>query len=229
LSDLIEAGLGPGDVPAVLLSGNEPADPLDAALHAGRWGLSEGAADAEVPPGATHAFIVLDGASDPVDQIEALKAWLEARGEAVARVLCVVDCALLAANPKLHAWYEACVHFSDVVLLNRREGVSNRWMSDFQGRFEEKFYPCLFELVRAGKVRNPPLVLSPEARRMSHVFDETEWVAADGGEEEDAEDGEEVEVVPVEDPYLERRNGGRRVLELPRIADFLPGPGGPKV
>jgi hypothetical protein len=31
---------------------------------------------------------------------------------------------------------------------------------------------------------------------------------------------------PEEDPYFERRSGGRRVHELPNIADYLPKPGG---
>jgi hypothetical protein len=60
------------------------------------------------------------------------------------------------------------------------------------------------------------------ARRMSHVFDEQEWIVADE-EEEDSDD--DVEMKPEEDPYFERRNGGRRVHELPNIADYLPKPG----
>ena len=64
---------------------------------------------------------------------------------------------------------------------------------------------------------------------MSHVFDETDWVNVDedDADEDEMEDGEEVEVKPEVDLYLERRNGGRRVHELPHNADFLPkaGPG----
>jgi hypothetical protein len=229
LADLIEGGLGEADRAAVLLSSREWADPADARLpNAGEWILMpENQVEAELPPDATHVFILFDGRLNPVDQIEAFKAWLAERATEVARILCVVNCQLLEKNPKLFAWYEACIHFSDIVLLNRREGVPNKWIGEFKGKFEHKFYPCLFEFVREGSVRNPALVLAPVARRMSHVFDEQEWIADDeDDDEEEQAEGEEVEMKPEEDPYLERRNGGRRVREIPHIADYLPKAGG---
>ncbi len=228
LADLIEGGLGPDERAAVLLSAAEPADPRDARLPvAGRWRLlSATAAEAELPADATHLFIVLDGRANPIDQLEGLKAFLTERGQEVARILCVVHCRLLEQTPKLLAWYEACIHFSDVVLLNRREGVPNKWIGDFQARFTSRFFPCTFEFVRDGKVKNPALVLAPVARRISHFFDEAEWVAVDDEDEEEMEDGDEVEVRAEVDPYLERRHGGRRVHELPHIADYLPPPDG---
>jgi hypothetical protein len=225
LADLIEDGLGEADRAAVLVSSTEWPDPSDARLGAfGRWTLlPEAQVEAEMPADATHVFIVLDGRLNPVDQIEAFKSWLGDRLAEVARVICVVNCRLLEKNPRLFAWYEACIHFSDVVLLNQREDVPNKWIGDFRGKFEKKFYPCLFEFVREGRVKNPALVLAPVARRMSHVFDEQEWIAGDEDDDEDEqEEGEEVEMVAVEDPYLERRNGGRRVHEIPNIAEFLP-------
>jgi hypothetical protein len=107
------------------------------------------------------------------------------------------------------------------VLLSRREGVSNKWIGDFRREFESRFYPCIFEHVKEGRVDNPALVLAPVARRMSHVFDEQEWIVEDDDEDE-AEDGDEDEMKPEEDPYLEKRMGGRRVREIPDIRDFLP-------
>jgi hypothetical protein len=52
---------------------------------------------------------------------------------------------------------------------DRREGVANKWLSDFRAHFDGQFYPCLFELVKGGRVKNPALVLDPLARRMSHL------------------------------------------------------------
>jgi hypothetical protein len=84
-------------------------------------------------------------------------------------------------------------------------------------------------MVKAGRVKNPGLVLDPQARRMSHVFDEEQdWIFtnAEGDEveeDEETEGDEEVEAKPEEDPYFERLNGGRRVKELPDIAAFLDG------
>lgn len=228
VSDLIEGGLSETDQPAVLVSEAEQTASTPSQLpRLATWKWADSFIEGRLPDGATHVFFVADGRSNPVDQIEAFKPWLEAQGGELARIICVVDCQLAEKNPPLLAWYDACVHFSDVVLLNRREGVENKWLSDFQGRFKKQFLPTLFELVKADRVRNPGLVLEPEARRLSHVFDEDQdWVVA-GGEDESADEeestgDEEVEMVPEEDPYLARRAGGRRVKELPNIADFLP-------
>jgi hypothetical protein len=225
LADLIEDGLGDEDKSAVLVSSTEWSDPADGKFSGlARWTMAaENRVEAEMPAGATHVFILFDGRMNPVDQIEAFKSWLGERSTEVARVICVVNCRLLEKNPKLFAWYEACIYFTDVVLLNQRDDVPNKWIGDFKGKFEHKFYPCLFEFVREGRVKNPALVLAPVARRMSHVFDEQEWIAEDEDDDEDEQlEGEEVEMKVEEDPYLERRNGGRRVHEIPHIEDFLP-------
>lgn len=226
LADLIGDGLVDGDRPAVLLSSKEEPSEFDDRLpDVGRWLFIPGAGvQADFPHDATHVFIVLDGRLNPVDQIEALKEWLSGTGSEVAEVICVVNCQLAEKHTKLFAWFEACIYFSDIVLLNRREGVPNKWISDFREKFVRKFYPCLFDIVKDGSVKNPALILAPVARRMSHVFDETEWVADD--DEEDADEGDtEVEMKPEEEFYFERRQGGRRVHEIPNIADYLPKPG----
>jgi hypothetical protein len=229
LADLIDGGLGAEDRPAVLLAEDEVASDADAKLpNVARWRWADGAIDATLPHGATHVFFVTSGRASAVDQVEAFKAWLDAQDGELARTLCVVNCQLAEKNPPLLAWYEACVHFSDVVLLNRREGVENKWVSDFLAHFKKLFYPCVFETVKAGRVKNPALVLEPQARRMTHVFDEEQdWIVTNAeGEEIDEEDetadDEELQARPEVDPYFERRSeGGRRVKELPDIRDFV--------
>lgn len=229
LTDLIEGGLAEGDRAAVLLAESEPADAFDAKLPGlARWQWSEAETiEGELPREATHVFFVSDGRRNPVEQIEVFKAWLEAQGGELARVLCVVNCQLVEKNPPLLAWYEACVHFADVVLLNKRDGVANKWLSDFQAYFKKQFLPCLFDLVKGGRVKNPALVLVPEARRMSHFLDaEQDWIFTDAegeviDEEEEAEGDEEIEATPEEDPYFVRDAAGRRVKKIPDIAKFL--------
>jgi hypothetical protein len=107
------------------------------------------------------------------------------------------------------------------VLLNRREGLANKWMSDFQARYASQFLPCLFELVKDRRVKNPALILEPQARRMSHVFDEELNWEVTGVAEDEAEGDEEVEAHAEVDPYFERRPGGRRVKEIPDVAKYL--------
>lgn len=230
LADLIEGGLAEADKAAVLLSEGELPDHADSRLTAvGRWKWTpDHAIAASVPPGATHVFFVADGRRNPVDQIEAAKAWIDAGHAGLASILCVVNCQLIEKHHELLPWYDACIHFSDVVLLNRREGVANKAVSDFRSRYLKKFYPCLFEFVRDGRVANPSMILSPVARRMAHLFDEepelpegveiVDEEPVDEDEDAEADLGDEEED---EDPYLARRQGGRRVIELPDIAKFL--------
>mgnify|MGYP001548973780 CR=1 FL=1 len=228
--DLIEGGLADGDRAAVLLSQAEPPDEADARLPSlARWVWTGEFIEATLPREATHVFFVTDGRSNPVDQVEVFKPWIEAQGGELARVLSVVDCHLAEKNPPLLAWFDACIHFSDVALLNRREGVANKWLSDFQAHYKSQYIPCLFEFVKSGRVKNPGLVLEPQARRMSHVFDEEQdWIFTDAegdeiDEEEETEGDEEVEAKAEEDPYFARLNGGRRVKDIPDIARFVAG------
>jgi hypothetical protein len=229
VADLIDGGLGEGDRPAVLLSADEAPAEIDAKLpNVTRWTWTLAQSiEATLPPEATHVFFFTDGRRDPVDQVEAFKNWVELQPVELGRVLCVINCQLVEKNPPLRAWYEACVHFSDVALLNRREGVENKWLSDFRAFFDDQYVPCLFEFVKAGRLKNPALILDPQARRMTHIFDdELEWLVVDEeGEEEKEEDApegeEEVEVTREEDPYFARDAAGRRVKRLPDVAQYL--------
>lgn len=227
VADLIDDGIDLAERVAVMLPAAEAADPQDARLPGvSRWEWRDGTIGAELPADATHVFFVTDGSRNPVDQVEAFKAWLGGQRGELARVLCIVDAQLAEKHPPLLAWFEACVHFADVVLLNKRQGVANKWVSDFLGHFKKQFYPCVFEMVKDGHVKNPALVLEPQARRMSHVFDEEQnWIFtnAEGEEIDEQEDSEEDEIqaAPEEDPYFARRLGGRRVKELPDIAQYL--------
>ena len=229
LADLIADGLGEGDRAAVLLAAREAPEPVDAKLPGlTRWTWADDHIEGTIPEGATHVFFVTDGRVNPVDQLEVCAPWIEAQGAALGRILCVVNCALAEKHPQLLAWFEACVHFSDVVLLTKREGVANKWLSEFRAHFDGQFYPCLFELVKNGRVKNPALVLDPLARRMSHAFDaEQDWVFTDSeGEEleedEESEGNEDVEVTAEVEPYFVRDAAQRREKKIPDITKYLP-------
>jgi len=250
LADLIDGGLAEGDHAAVLLSSTEAPSEHDAKLaNVARWSWSEGMINAALPSGATHVFFVTDGRRDPVDQLEALQKWITAVQAEVGRVITVVNCQLAEKHPPLIAWYEACIHFSDAALLNRREGVANKWMSEFQLRFKEACFPCLFEIVKAGRVKTPLIVLDPQARRMSHIFDIDEWTGINlegvefGTEGEDEPEADEAvpakaeagkkkghpnqspadddDWLPEKEPYFEMLPNGRRAKEIPDIAKYL--------
>ncbi len=227
VADLIEGGPGGGSAGQqsvlTLLATGEAAAAADRRLgRLGRWTWTAGRIESPDLDGAATVFFLADGRRNPVDQIEALQAWLAAHGGELARVICVIHCGLVAQHKPLLIWYDACVHFSDVVLLNRRDGVDNKWMSEFRTRYAGQFLPCLFELVKKGRVENPALILEPQARRMSHFFDEElDWEVIGGEKDEDAGEEEEIEAHPEEDPWLQRHPGGRRVKVIPDIAKYL--------
>lgn len=215
--DVLDAGLDAQDKPFVLVPGGESADATAFSKPecAGEWRLSpDGLMEVEFPEETTHLFFISDGHGNPVDQIEALSKWIDDKAVELARIVTVVDSELCHKNPPAFTWYQACIHFSDVVLMNRRENVPQKWISEFIERFQKEHYPCLFELVKKNRLKNPALLLHPEPRRISTLFDEFLW------EEDDEEDLDEEGGPPV-DPYLERLPSGRRVKEIPDIAQFL--------
>lgn len=250
LVDLIADGLGEGDCALTFLHEAEAGSEFDRALGELRtWHWEEGRITAEIPASISdasdaaadkhrfsHIFFVAEGAGNPIDQIEAVKAWITPFDVEFARVITFINCTLASRHPQLAPWWDACVHFSDVVLLSHRLGVPNKWISDFQEHYRSKFIPALFEFVKDGRVKNPALVLEPQARRMTQVFDENDldWslarkLAPDAEIEfgiDDEEDGEEepggdVDGGPVAEPYFERRANGARVIDLPDIRKFL--------
>ncbi len=228
--DLVENGLAEDEPALVLVAEGEAPDPAMDKLAARpltevrRWQWSPPDLPDQKLPAGGSVFFLADSRNDPLSQIEALKPWLGRQGAELARILSVVDCKFAEQTPALRPWYEALIHFSDVVLLTRREGVANKWLSDFIRHFEGECYPCHFIQVRKGGLPNPALLLEPEPRRVSQYFEETEdlsdlVIETDDEDEEDEEANEDA--VPPE-PYFVRNRSGRREKELPDIRSYLP-------
>lgn len=228
--DLVENGLTTDEKAVVLLSESEVPDAQDQKLEVlpsaevRRWRWQEPELPAmDLPAGAT-IFWLTDPTASPIDQLEALKPWLVAQGLELARIFAVVDCQLAEKNPVLRQWFDACIHFADVVFLTRREGLANKWLSDFIKHFKEQRFPCHFVQVKTkGDLPTPLVWLDPTARRMTQYFDEGETYEIEGLETDDEEDEEEEDtgLLPPE-PYFIRQTSGRRDKELPDIRDFLP-------
>lgn len=161
----------------------------------------------EIPVGA-ELFFMVHGRESPVDFIEGLHEWIQGKPIQLGRVLTVVNCSLLAKHPKLQNWYNACIYFSDAVLLGCREDVTNGWINEFQSSYTEKNYPCHFRFIKKNKIDRPAEILFPEARRISLVF-------------EDEEDRYDEEGNYIEEEYFLRDVAGKRIKYVPEIADFL--------
>lgn len=236
--DLIENGLGPEDKALVLLAAGEPADPADAKLAAQpntevrRWSWTGPVLPPVGLPAGATVFLLADSHANPLDQLEALKPWLAEHGAELARIFCVVDCTLAEKHPVLRQWFDACIHFADVVFLTRREGLANKWLSDFIKHYTHERFPCHFVQVKAkGNLATPLVWLDPSARRVSQYFEDDyvdlSDVVIETGDDE-AEEGEAVEpgeedgIIPPE-PYFVRLSSGRRAKEVPDHRDFLSG------
>lgn len=167
---------------------------------------------------ADLVFIVADGLGDPADFVEAFHAWLPESGCELGRIITVLHSDLAVAKHEAFEWFECCIHFSDVVLLSKRENVTNKQMKAFLDHYEEECYPCLFEYVKKGRVSNPSLVLDIVPRRITRIFDEPEIFEDD--EEEEIEE-EEIAGDPSRDVFLKRISGGRRARVLPKIGEHL--------
>jgi hypothetical protein len=225
--NLIESGIGDGQPVTVYHAAGEATDGGMAAhpsitrvpytFKKDHFVIAPKTEPAEEPEAA---FFLTDGRASVIDQIEAFPAWLATRGWELARILLVVDCALAAAHPKVVEWHEACVHFSDCVLLNRRNAACHVWAQNFQKKFAEARYPCVFVPVKQGRVPNALLVLFPEARRLTLVFDNIDPVDELDLDEENLPE-EPFTLENKVDPYFERLLSGHRVKPVPDVSAFL--------
>ena len=148
-------------------------------------------------------FFIAPASIDLADVMEGLKGWLSKNDCQLTRIITIIDCKSLSENNSQNSWYEAAVHFSDMVLLNRREGVSEKWIKDMVTEKKKQFHPTRFELVKKNRVNNPIDVLDAQAYRTSLYFDDLIPI-----EEDEFED-----LLPEDrkiDPYIERLESGKR-------------------
>ena len=148
-------------------------------------------------------FFIAPASIDLADVMEGLKGWLSKNDCQLTRIITVIDCKSLSENNSQNSWYDAAVHFSDMVLLNRREGVSEKWIKDMVTEKKKQFHPTRFELVKKNRVNNPIDVLDTQAYRTSLYFDDLIPI-----EEDEFED-----LLPEDrkiDPYIERLESGKR-------------------
>lgn len=218
LFDLIDGGFEASEAIVVALSKSEQADAFDsklAALENVTMIRYEDLQSLEYPQ-AEVIFIITEGLANPADAIEDFQKWLLYSGHNLARIIFVCDCALAERESHLSAYFDCCIHFADVVLLNHRENVSQKWLREFEKRYRDQHYPCLFENVKKGRVKNPGLVLDPVARRASLIFDDIDAIDQLEIDEDNLPD-EPIDLVAPEDPWLKRLQSGQRAKPVPKL------------
>jgi len=224
--DLIDGGLDENQPKTVYIASSEEPSAFDEQIAALNnttvlnWDFHQSIKGPPPPTESKTIFFITESTSNPIDQIEAIREWQKVFELNVARILTVVDCELAEKHEELKSWFEACIHFTDYVLLNNRENVSNKWIREFQQYYEKNCYPCLFSYVKKGKTNNPPEILDPSPRRLSHLFDEIDAIdALDLDEDNLPEDVFDL-TNPV-DPYLQKYDSGQRKRKIPDIKKFL--------
>lgn len=213
----------------VYIAENEPPSAAEDALTAipGVESLTWKTDGANVDiPDAEHApervIFIAEGARNPVDQLEILSLLAPRLGWKVRRIITTVDCRLAKkAGPALADYHKACGHFSDVMILNRRENLPPSFDRDFKKPFEDERMPVLFESAKKGRIANPDLLLLHETRRLSLAFDDDRDVFDEM--EFDAENlpDEPFDIRLKTDPYFERDERGERRIRIPDIREHL--------
>ncbi len=220
--DLIEGGIPSTEQVLYFRPEGEAACAFDEQLEALEnvnvvsWQLKDSkVAHGKISAAPEKIIFLAPGTSDPADCAEALKTWTDHNQCQIARLFTVVHCHFLMEQPKAQAWFDACIHFSDIVLLNRREDVGNKWIKELETAHKKARTPARFILVKKGRVANPAEVLDPEARRVSLYFDEL--IPIEDDEFEDEHQPEDLKP----DIYIERLESGQRAKRIPEISKFL--------
>jgi len=174
------------------------------------------------PDSKANAFIVLDPAQPIIPQLEKLADDLRKCLIEPVKVVTCVDCQRAESSPQLRAWLDAGIYYSDVVLLGNRAKASKSFIRNFRKGYEKQFYPCLFLFLKGpGKPDQPLEILTPDARRLSQLFDLPEEEKAVSGlviESSFDLDMEEPEIDPFRMPDTE---SGQGAANIPDVSEWI--------
>ena len=189
------------------------------------WSMEDGTVVFSEDLAEDRANLLLYGLPEfPDDLIEGLVNGFRRSAFEMGRIATHVHCGWCANSEEARGWYEAAIHFSDLVLLDNRQEVADPWVRDYQEKFRKQRYPCLFDLVRKGLPKHPDWIFDSQPRRLSLVFDPDDlsgFADSEYGFDDDEEDLEEEEEA-AGDPYLRRNVAGEReksVRSLPFALD----------
>ncbi len=225
--DLLES-LQPDDLPAAVIT--SPTESAEFANDLPDLPITPWNLDAfeptplsfEYPQDSKTLFIISDGLDSPIHLLESLALWCQQNDFPNLIITTVVHCNLCATHHPVHSWHQAAIHFSDFVLLNQRDAVDNKWLADFQKPFQRQFYPCVFELIRNGHIKNPAVILNSPPRRMSQAFEENQrGYPADVEIEGDEEDENDSEDSPLPEHHFERLLNKHYRRPVPNLTQII--------
>jgi hypothetical protein len=124
------------------------------------------------PDATATAFILIDPRLNPVEQLECIAEDLKKCLIEPLKIITCVDCQAVEEQARAKGFYEACIYYSDIVLLGNRSTVAKSFTRNYEKHFEQGCYPCLFLFLKGpGNPDNPFEILTPGIRRLSQLFD----------------------------------------------------------
>ena len=185
-----------------------------------------------INPGDHEAiFLLCSPEDDPRPLLEATAIALQESSMELSRIFTIVDCHQLCERPLLKAYYELCLHFSDVFLLGNRSEVSKKWVQGYIDELKKKAVPTRVEYLKPkGKIDKVSELLFPEARRVSQIFDPIDGPEERGliieslAQEDDLENEEDTVDIdlrnPEDDPYLQRFEDASYEIKLRTYPEY---------
>ncbi|OYV48446.1 MAG: hypothetical protein B7X06_01360, partial [Verrucomicrobia bacterium 21-51-4] len=220
----------PGELVTIYTASTEKLQPADAVLCSREgteeleWSCDESGRILTDPLNTEPAaiFFIADGHGDPINLLESLPLWLQEHSLAMTRIITVVDAKVLSTHEtELRPWFDACLHFTDYALLTHTAEVAPKWLREFTAHYQKELrYPCLFEVTKNKTAANPALILDPEIRRISMLFETADELE----HEDDSEDSTSTPQPSSSNPDLalfERLSDGQRKIALADISKFV--------
>lgn len=181
-------------------------------------------------PSNNLIFILGPGRGSCLEFLENVRDWTVSKKIKVSKIITMAHMEKILAHNKVARWYDAAIHFSDIIFLNNREPKKDKEIRKFIERYTQDLsMPCLFEFVKKDRIKNPALAIEGSPRRTSQAFDEQEFdmdlsdvIITDENDENLGDDEAFLsEFQNAAEPYFEKLPNGRRIKEIPDITEFL--------
>ena len=151
----------------------------------------------------TNLFLFFSPYINLTDQFEYLVDQIDKTAKVqIGRIISFLDANVLPEiSPQFQLWLDAAAHFSDVLCISNRTNQNGKAVKMTIDRYENMRYPMEKYLISQNKKGKLLNILSPTARRITHIFDSPDLL-----------DSEET---PQNDPYLKKLANGKREKLVP--------------
>jgi hypothetical protein len=165
------------------------------------------------------SILLAPGDTSVIDVMEVLSKQVTAGIWELQRVITWVHSEYYANDSDSKRWYEACFHFSDLVILDCFKNMEQSALGSIKAHFHDESLPCILVNTKKDRLQELGLVMDNQARRITQVFDRSAESSIDYEVEiEEGDEEDDIDAALPEtniDPYFERNHDGRRSKPLP--------------